>query len=110
QGETLEAMSNIIAQLDQPVADQSRLVVRTAKVERGDLRAIATMIQQSMATPGWRTWRGPDPDGVTVQVDGARRLLMLIGKQPRVEQAMAYVEELKGAAGRADSVLEAVPL
>ena len=110
QGDTLEAMVKIIDQLDQPAAALSKLAVRSIKVERGDLKAMAAIIQQAMASPGWRLWRGPDPDGVTVQVDAARRMLMLIGKQPRVEQALAYVNELKGAAGQAESVLEALPL
>lgn len=110
QGDTLETMLKIIAELDKPQSEQTRLVVRSVRVDRGDLRAMADIIRQATVTPNWRSWRGPDPESVTVQVDAARRVLMLIGKQPRVEQAMAYVEELKNAGGAAEAVLESIPL
>lgn len=109
-GDTLETMLKIVAELDKPQADQTRLVVRAVRLERGDLGAIANIIRQATATPGWRSWRGPDPDAVVVQVDPARRLLMLIGKQPRVEQALAYIDDLKDAGGAADPALETIPL
>jgi type II secretion system protein D len=109
QGETLDTMLKVIAELDRPQAEQTRLVVRTVAVERGDLRAIADVIRQVTATPGWRTYRGPDPDAVAVQVDPARRLLLLIGKAPRVAQAADYIAQLKGA-GQPDAVLESISL
>lgn len=110
QGDTLEHMIKIISELDRPEAEQTRLVVRSVRIDRGDLRAMARIVEQATATPGWRSWRGPDPDAVVVQVDTARRMLMLIGKQPRVEQAVAYVQELKGAEGGAERILESLPL
>lgn len=109
QGETLETIVRIIGELDRPQADQTRLVVRAVRVDRGDLNALANMIRQVTATPGWFSWRGRDPDAVVAQPDMPRRLLILIGKQPRVEEAIAYVMELEGA-GIGEHTMEVVRL
>ncbi len=110
QGETMEVMLKIIAELDKPQAEQTRLIVRAVPVERADLDALANIVRQVTATPGWQSWRGRDPDRVEVQVDRARRMLMLIGKAPRVEQAVAYVNELAGAGDGAEHAIESIAL
>lgn len=110
QGESLEAMTRMIAELDKPASEQAKLSVKAVQVERGDLRAMAEVIRQVTATPGWQNWRGQDPDAVAIQIDGGRRTLLMIGKKERVEQAAAYVNELKGASGRPEAVMEAITL
>lgn len=110
QGETLDTVLKIISELDRPQAEQTRLVVRAVTVSGGDLNAMAGMIRQVTATPGWQRWRGADPDGVEVQIDQARRLLILIGKAPRVEQAASYLDQIKTAAARPDHAFESIAL
>jgi type II secretion system protein D len=110
QGETMETMKKIIAELDRPASDQTKVVVKAVSVERGDLNTIANMVRQVTLTPGWRTWRGPDPDAVAAHVDTGRRLIFLVGKAPRVELAATYVAEMKGSAGRPDAVFEPISL
>ncbi|MEX2217316.1 MAG: secretin N-terminal domain-containing protein [Phycisphaerales bacterium] len=110
QGDALETMTKMIAELDRPAGESAKLLARAVQVERGDLRALAEMIRQVTATPGWRFWRGPDPDAVFVQVDAPRRMLLLIGKKERVDQAAAYLEDLKTAAGKPDTVMETITL
>lgn len=110
QGETMETMLKVVAELDRPQSDQTRLIVKSIRVDRGDLNAMATMVRQVTATPGWRSWQGPDPDLVAAQVDQSRRLIMLVGKQARVDQAVQYINEMKGATGREGSTMETLTL
>jgi type II secretion system protein D len=109
QGETLETMIRIIAELDRPQSEQTRMVLRAIPVNRGDLRALASMVTQITGTPGWNSWRGRDPDAVIAEVDASRRLLILIGKQPKVEQAAEYIKELE-TAGLGEHTLETIAL
>jgi len=106
QGETLDAMVKIIDQLDQPVSDQAKLAVRTV---RGGARRSAFDGDDHPTSHGdaglAHVPRAGPRRCVSVQVDGGRRMLMLIGKQPRVEQALAYVNELKGTRAQNDSTL-----
>ncbi|HRQ72312.1 MAG TPA: secretin N-terminal domain-containing protein [Phycisphaerales bacterium] len=110
QGETMEMMERIIASLDQPRSDLTALVVRAVPVRNADPQALANVIQRSMVTPGWRTWRGPDPDAVTVEVDRRRRTLILVGKGAQIERAQEYIEQLDTASGRPDQVIESIRL
>ncbi|MFN0132321.1 MAG: secretin N-terminal domain-containing protein [Phycisphaerales bacterium] len=110
QGETIETMIKIIAELDKPQDQKTKMIVRAVQVNRGDLRAMANLIESAMQSPDWDWWRGQDPEAVTVQVDATRRLLLLIGKQPRVEQAMEYVNELATAGGRGPTTLTTLSL
>lgn len=109
EGEPLEAMARVVAELDRPLDQQAQVIARAVPVERGDLRVLADMIRQVTATPGWRDWRGPDPDAVAVQIDASRRLLVLIGPARRVDEAIGYVRELSAAGGE-DAVTEAITL
>ncbi len=110
QGDTMQTMLKVITELDRPQSEQTKLVVRSVRVDRGDLRAMADMVKQVTATPGWRSWQGPDPDGVAAQVDQSRRVILLVGKLPRVEQAIAYLDEMKGTTGREQNVVETLTL
>ncbi|QOJ01704.1 MAG: hypothetical protein HRU70_14950 [Phycisphaeraceae bacterium] len=109
-GEMMAVAERMITQLDQPPEDRQQLVVRAVGVEKADLRAVKATIERAMATPGWRTWRGPDPDGVVVEIDQGRRSVVLVGKAERVAQAAAYVAELDAAGGRGDQKVETIAL
>lgn len=97
QGETVDTMLEIIAQLDRPLAEQTRLEVRAVKAQGVDLAAVAQMIEQATGTPGWRSWQGRDPDVVKVQADRERGLLILIGDKARVDLAEGYVRQIAEA-------------
>ena len=92
--ETLDTVEQIIATMDRPPTESASMVVKAVPVKSADLNAVEGVIERAMATPGWRAWRGPDPDGVTVEVDRARRALILVGKKDRVEAAAKYIEDL----------------
>lgn len=109
QGELLETVERVIATLDQPDAAQARLVVRSAPYGNADPQAIKSTIERAMATPGWRPWRGPDPDAVSVEVDRRRRVLLLVGKEQRVGDAAAFVQGLAEGQG-AGEAFESVTL
>ncbi len=97
QGETVNTMLEIIAQLDRPLAEQTRLEVRAIKSQGSDLAAMAQMIEQATATPGWRSWQGRDPDLVSVEVDRERGVLILIGDKARVDLAEGYIRQIAEA-------------
>ncbi len=99
QGETLEVLTKIIADLDRAPGEQGKRVVRALTAEGADLDALARLIEEVTASPGWRWWMGTDPEQVSVEVDRDRRLLILIGVKARVDEAAAYVEEIAAAGG-----------
>jgi type II secretory pathway component GspD/PulD (secretin) len=100
QGETLAIIEKIIAELDLAPSAETARIVRAVKVEWADLDAIADVITETMQTPNWRWWMGPDPDGVSVHVDEQRRMLIMVGARPRVEEAASYVEQIVAAGTR----------
>lgn len=94
QGEALSNAESVIQTLDQPATEKSALVIRSVKVQSADLRSLQTVLRQAFVTPGWRSWRGPDPDAVTVEIDRANRSLILVGKGERVEEAVRSIQQL----------------
>lgn len=94
QGEALANAESVIRTLDQPATDKSALVIRSVKVQSADLRSLQTVLRQAFVTPGWRAWRGPDPDAVTVEIDRGNRSLILVGKGERVEEAVRSIQQL----------------
>ena len=113
QGETLEVIKRIIASLDVPFSDKTSRVVKAVPITQGDPQTIARVVQSAMQSGGNnRFWWDPraNSDNVTVEVDGRRRAVILIGPGARVEQALAYVEQLDGATGLPNAVTETVPL
>lgn len=110
EGESLAAAERIISQLDVPQTERSTLIVKTLTVEKADLNAIKNVIERAMMTPGWRSWRGPDPDGVAVEIDRSRRALIFTGKKDRVEQAMGYARDLSSTETKDGLNVEAIAL
>lgn len=110
EGESLAAAERIISQLDVPQQERSTLTVKTLTIEKADLLAIKNVIERAMATPGWRSWRGPDPDGVAVEIDRSRRALIFTGKKDRVEQAMGYARDLSTTETKDGLAVEAIAL
>lgn len=99
QGETLDVLTNIIAELDRAPSESEKRVVKAMTAEGADLDALARLVEEVTASPGWMWWMGPDPEQVTVEVDRERRLLVLVGVQARVDEAAAYIEEIAAAGG-----------
>lgn len=114
QGETMEVMKRIIAQLDVPFSEKTAQVVRVVPVTDGDPRTIANVVEEAMSTGSQANvffWPPrSDPDRVTVEVDARRRAIILIGPGARVEQAVAYVEQLDTVTGRPNAVVESIAL
>ncbi|MBX3361314.1 MAG: hypothetical protein KF705_07745 [Phycisphaeraceae bacterium] len=92
--ETIETVEGIVRLLDVPPGEAGAVAVKAVAVQSADLASIKSVIERAMATPGWRPWRGPDPDGVTVEIDRLRRAVVLVGKKDRVEAAAKYIADL----------------
>ncbi len=99
QGKTLEVVQNIIADLDRAPAETEKRIVKAIAAEGADLQALARLVEEVTASPGWRWWMGPDLEQVTAEVDADRRLLILVGVKARVDEASSYVEEIIAAGG-----------
>lgn len=110
EGEILDTVEQVIKELDQPSADNTKMVVKAVMVEKGDLSAIERLIESITATPGWRWWQGRDPKQVQVEVDRDRRLVLLIGEQANVEQAAEYIATIDNAGGAEGQVIESIRL
>ncbi|MBK7406065.1 MAG: hypothetical protein IPJ41_16035 [Phycisphaerales bacterium] len=113
QGETLDVMKRIIASLDVPFSDKTNRVVKAVPISQGDPATIARVVQSAMQSGSSnRYWWDPraDSDSVTVEVDARRRAVILVGPGARVEQALAYVQQLDGATGLPNAVTETISL
>lgn len=108
--DVIATVERIVTQLDVPEEGRAKLAIRAVGVQKADLRTVKNVIEQAFTTPGWRSWRGADPDGVRVELDQGRRSLVLVGKEQRVAEAQAYIEELERASGRGDTKIESIPL
>lgn len=106
----IESVEHIINQLDLPDNERATLTVRAVLVEKADLRSIKTAIERAMATPGWRSWKGADPDAVSIEIDAGRRSLILVGKAERVTLAEKHIKDLDALGAKGDQKIEAVPL
>lgn len=100
----------VIAALDQAPEPAAAVVVRSVPVGNADLQAVKNVLDRALATPGWRPWRGPDPDAVAVEVDRVRRALVLVGRSERVDRAASYIAELDASAGRPGQTIESITL
>jgi len=110
EGDIIDKIEDVIAQLDTPASEKTSKVVRAVFVERGDLRSIERLIEDVTGTPNWFYWNGPDPKKVQVEIDADRRLVLLIGEQSQVEQAVGYIAEIDKAAGGPGQIIESIPL
>lgn len=111
QGETMEVVRNIVAELDKPTSDVTRKIVRSVPVERADLRAIANVVRSAFTeTDRGRWWISFGQQRLTVEVDEMRRLVILVGEQAMVERAEEYVKELAQASGMPNQRIETVAL
>lgn len=109
--DAIASAERIIAALDQDVAGgPGAISVKSVAVGNADLTALKSVIERALATPGWRSWRGPDPDAVTVEVDKVRRALVLVGKSERVEQASKIVAELDAGSINGKQTIESITL
>jgi type II secretory pathway component GspD/PulD (secretin) len=110
QGELMTTVERVIGALDQPQSDNTAFAVRSIALKNADLAAVKGVLERAMATPGWRSWRGPDPDGVQVEIDRRGRSLVLVGKGDRVQQAIKYATELDTSSARGDQQTETITL
>jgi type II secretory pathway component GspD/PulD (secretin) len=110
QGEALELASKIIAELDVADPATERPVIRAVGVPKGDLNVLAGVVRETMRTPGWYEWRGPDPQGVRVEVDAKQRKLVLVGKAARVEEATGMLRSLAPEQAATGPVVESITL
>lgn len=106
----LDTVEKIVGSLDQAGSERVAMTVKSVTLERADPRAVSQAIERAMMTPGWRTWRGQDPDAVTVQTDAQRRALILVGKAERVELAARYIAELDSASAGGGQEIQSITL
>lgn len=110
KGDEIAMVEHVIATLDVPDADRSTMTITSVKVKAADMRALQSVLSKAFVTPGWRSWRGPDPDGITVEIDKAQRSLILVGKAERVKQAAAYIAQLDALPGGEANRIESLTL
>ena len=110
KGDEIATVEHVIATLDVPDADRSTMTITSVKVKAADMRALQSVLSKAFVTPGWRSWRGPDPEGVTVEIDKAQRSLILVGKAERVKQAAAYIAQLDALPGGEANHIESLTL
>lgn len=110
QGDGIVAVEKLIAALDVPDSSRVAMVVRSVVVQHADSGAIRQALEKAMANPGWRAWRGQDPDSVTVINDARKRALVLVGRAERVEQAVGYVQQLDVASERGGQQVATITL
>ena len=110
RGEGIAAAERVIAALDLPPEQRAATVMRSVVVKSADVTALRNVLQRAFSTPGWRPWRGPDPEAITVEVDKGRRALILLGRAERVEQALGYIKELDEGPDGAGASIEAITL
>lgn len=110
QGDAFDTVERIVKALDIPQATGAKSVVKAVKLKNANAQSVGTAIQSAMTTPGWNWWRGNDPDGVRVEIDRQNGVLLMVGREDRVEQALKYASDLDSAADVADRSVESIAL
>lgn len=110
RGEAIATAERVITALDQPEADRAAMTLKAVPIKNADLQALRTALTRAFQTPGWRSWRGPDPDAVTIELDKVQRALILVGKADRVAQAEKYIEQLDIGGPDKGSQIESISL
>lgn len=108
--DAIATVERVIASLDTPEAEKTKLTVKVMSVANADLAALKQVVERAMVTPGWRTWRGPDPDAVTIEVDRKRKAVLVVGKAERVEQAMGYIKDLDSVGANVGQQVQSIAL
>lgn len=106
----VDAIESIISELDVPTDSIGELALKAIVLERSDANAVARVITESTATPGWRFWQGRDPDAVVAQVDRMRNAVLLVGRKDRVELASGFVEEIERAGSDGGNTVSTIRL
>ncbi len=110
QGEQLAMVERLITAMDVPAEQRAEMTVRSVLIKNADLQAVKLVLERAFMTPNWRSWRGPDPAAVTVQVDRLRKGLILVGKADQIEKAVSYIAQLDDAPEGAKRGIEAIAL
>jgi type II secretory pathway component GspD/PulD (secretin) len=106
----IDTIERIIKELDVPTDSMGELTLRAIVLERSDANAVARVITESTATPGWRFWQGRDPDAVVAQVDRMRNAVLLVGRKDRVELAEGFVDEIERAGSEGGDIVSTIRL
>ncbi len=93
----MDTIERVIAELDVPTGEMGEMTLKAIVLKKSDANAVARVIRESTATPGWRIWQGRDPEAVVAEVDRTRNAVLLIGKRERVELATGFVDEIERA-------------
>lgn len=110
EGEIVDLIERVVGELDRPLSESTRTIVKAVFLERGDPMAIKRLIERVTASPDWGWWRGRDPQQVQVEIDPQRRLVLLIGEATRVEEATGYIAEIEKTAGGEGQIVESIVL
>ncbi|MCB9836477.1 MAG: hypothetical protein H6808_07130 [Phycisphaera sp.] len=106
----METIERVIAELDVPTGEMGEMALKAVVLQKSDASAVARVIRESTATPGWRIWQGRDPEAVVAEVDRTRNAVLLIGKRDRVELAAGFVEEIERAGGEGGDQVSTIRL
>ncbi len=106
----METIERVIAELDVPTGEMGEMMLKAIVLQKSDANAVARVIRESTATPGWRIWQGRDPEAVVAEVDRTRNAVLLIGKRDRVELAIGFVEEIERAGGEGGDKVSTIRL
>jgi len=108
--DSIATAEKLIAALDQPASERAAMVAKAYAVANADPQSIKTAVERAMLTPGWRPWRGQDPDAVLVEIDRKRRAVLIVGKSERVDQALAYAKELDSVGAGEGQAIQSIQL
>ncbi len=108
--DALATIEKVVASLDQPPSERAAVVAKAYAVTNADPQSIKTAVERAMMTPGWRPYRGQDPDAVLVEIDKKRKAVLIVGKSERVEQALVYVKELDSVGAGGGQEIQSIQL
>ncbi len=113
QGESMEVIKRIIAQLDVPFSEKTAKIVKAVPILKGDPQTIANAVRDAMDTGQQNFFYWPpreDTDKVTIEVDARRRSIILVGPGARVEEAMSFIKQLDTTSGKPNMEVKTLPL
>lgn len=110
QGESFDTAEKMIKALDAATPQGTAFVLKAVRVKNSDASKIADAVQSALSTPGWRSWRGPDPDGVRAIAERGSDTIILVGRQDRIDEASKQITLLDETAAQPDQVIESITL